>query len=122
MNSQTPRVQVRSHTRAAPKNSNSGGNSSGFGIDLAEPPIPDSRIVEQPCSSWPRRGQAPQSDRLPDGPGTGSEPLLVKVGEVMARNEPTQAPPEFPTPGGTMYNTPQGVQRPIQAPGWGFAK
>jgi hypothetical protein len=43
MNSK-PRVQVRSLTRAAPKDASSGNSNptgkSGFGIDLAEPPIP----------------------------------------------------------------------------------
>jgi hypothetical protein len=54
----SPRVQVRSHTRAAPKNGSSGKfTSNGFGIDLAQPPIPQDEIVEQPRSSWPRGGK-----------------------------------------------------------------
>jgi hypothetical protein len=121
MNSQ-PRVQVRSPTRSAPKNSGAGGNVAGFGIDLAEPPTPDGRIIEQPRSTWPAKGRAPQSADLPDGAGTGSEPLLVQVGEVLARNEPP-SPAPLPPPGRTMYNTPSEAVPPArQTSGWGFAK
>jgi hypothetical protein len=122
MNSKSPRVQVRSQTRAAPKNGGNGNSTpNGFGIDLAQPPIPDKRIVEQPRRSWPEGGRAPQSDRLPSGPGTDGEPLLVRVGEVLARNEPPEPAP-LPPPGRTMYNIPQRPQPAQQTPGWGFSR
>jgi hypothetical protein len=106
MNSKQPHVQVRSHTRAAPKNGGQ-GNSNTFGVDLREPPTPDGRIVEQDRSSWPNRGRAPQSDRLPSAPGTDDEALLSGGG---ARNEPPEPAP-LPSATGTFYNTSQGAPR-----------